>query len=143
MRGRFLMLGLAGLAATGAIGAALAQAPAPSSGVYTAAQASAGATLYAARCAMCHGPRLEGTFEIPALKGKFVANWAGAPIGDLFDYVSNAMPQSAPGSLSPDDNAKIVAFLLQQNGLPPGQTALPADSTKLRTIPFLPAQRAP
>lgn len=138
MRARVLMLGLAGLAAVGAISAAVAQAPAPSSGVYTAAEASAGATLYAARCAMCHGSRLEGTFEIPALKGKFVANWARAPLGDLFDYVSNAMPQSAPGSLSPDDNAKIVAFLLQQNDLPSGPTALPADSTKLRTVIFPP-----
>ena len=33
--------------------------------------------------------------EIPGLTGKFMANWAGRPVGDLFDYVSRAMPQPA------------------------------------------------
>ncbi len=141
MRVRIAAFALSGMALACAIGAAPAQAPA-SSGVYSAAQANEGATLYAARCAMCHGKTLEGTFETPALKGKFVANWARAPLGDLFDYVSNAMPQSAPGSLSPADNAKIVAYLLRENGMPAGAGPLPADSTKLKSIAFLPSQLA-
>jgi mono/diheme cytochrome c family protein len=105
-------------------------------GVYTAAQAEEGARIYAVRCAMCHGVRLEGTVETPALVGRFIGNWAGRPLGDLFDYVSRAMPQPAPGSLSPEDNARVVAYILQVNGAAQGSRALPADARALRRIDF-------
>jgi mono/diheme cytochrome c family protein len=88
------------------------------------------------RCAMCHGTRLEGTVETPELVGKFVANWGARPVSDLFDYVSRAMPQPAPGSLSPEDNAGVVAYLLQVNGAPEGNRPLPADPAALRRIEF-------
>lgn len=105
-------------------------------GVYTAEQAAEGARLYAVHCAMCHGARLEGTVETPQLVGKFMAEWAGRPLGDLFDYISRAMPQHAPGSLPPRDNARIIAFLLQANGAPEGERALPAEEAALRRIDF-------
>ena len=105
-------------------------------GAYTAAQAQEGARLYAMRCAMCHGARLEGTVETPELVGKFVANWGARPVSDLFEYVSRAMPQPAPGTLTPEDNARVVAYLLQVNGAPEGRRALPADVPSLRRIKF-------
>jgi S-disulfanyl-L-cysteine oxidoreductase SoxD len=106
------------------------------SGVYSAAQADEGARVYAVQCAMCHGTRLEGTVETPGLVGKFVTRWAGRPVADLFDYVSRAMPQSSPGRLSPQDNARLVAFILQANGAPAGDGPLPADDAALRRIVF-------
>ena len=109
------------------------------SGVYSAAQADEGARVYAVQCAMCHGSRLEGSVETPALVGKFVANWAGRPLGDLFDYLTQAMPQSAPGRLSGQDNARLVAFILQANGAPAGSAPLPADPVTLRRITLDPA----
>lgn len=105
-----------------------------SSGVYSATQAEQGAKLYADRCAMCHGSRLEGGVETPPLTGKFMANWAGSSVGDLTDYVTRAMPQPAPASLSSEDNMKLVAFLLRQNGAPPGRTALADDGATFRYI---------
>lgn len=99
--------------------------------IYTAQQAGEGARIYAIRCAMCHGARLEGTVEIPGLTGRFVANWGNRPVADLFDYISRAMPQPAPGSLSPEDNARITAFLLRENGYPAGTKPLPADAKAL------------
>lgn len=121
--------------------AASAQQPGTSTahGVYTEAQAAEGAALYAGACAVCHGETLSGTYEIPALTGRFVRNWSNGSVGTLFDYVSQAMPQMAPGSLSPEDNARIVAFLLKANGMPPGPRPLPADQTTLDKIPFTPA----
>jgi len=107
-------------------------------GVYTAAQASEGGAVYAGQCAMCHGARLEGTVETPALTGKFLANWAGRPVGDLYDYLARAMPQMAPGTLRPEDNARLVAFILQANGAPAGNAALPADSRALGRLDFEP-----
>jgi S-disulfanyl-L-cysteine oxidoreductase SoxD len=109
------------------------------SGVYSAAQADEGARVYAAQCAMCHGARLEGTVETPELVGKFVANWADRPLGDLFDYIARAMPQSSPGRLTPQDNARLVAFILRANGAPAGDTPLPADAAALGRIAFDPA----
>ena len=131
------------LAALAAIVALAAGAPAFSkgsqSGVYAAAQADEGARVYATQCAMCHGARLEGTVETPGLVGKFVANWAGRPLGDLFDYLGRAMPQGSPGRLDPQDNARLVAFILRANGAPAGDAALPADAAALRRITFDPA----
>lgn len=128
------------IAAAAALTPALAatpKAPRPAgtrTGVYAEAQAAEGARVYAVRCAMCHGANLAGTVETPGLTGKFMANWGGRPVGDLFDYLARAMPQSAPGSLGAEDNARLVAFLLKANGAPAGASALPADSKALRLI---------
>lgn len=134
MRRLLTMLGL-GLTAAGAIaGSSMGALPPTRSSIaaYTTGQAEAGAQLYAQRCAMCHGQRLEGTYETPELTGKFIANWGNRPISDLFDYLGRAMPQYAPGTLTPEEDARIVAFLLSANGLPAGAAALPADSTALK-----------
>ena len=111
-------------------------------GVYTEAQAAQGAELYKSACATCHGDTLVGTYEVPALTGRFVSNWSNGSVGTLFDYVSRAMPQMAPGSLSPEDNAKIVAYLLKANGMPAGAQPLPSDMTALNRIAFEPARAA-
>ena len=133
---------LAGLAAAVAVALAgwvPASGKGSRSGVYSETQANEGAQVYAMQCAMCHGTRLEGTVETPGLVGKFVANWAGRPLGDLFDYLARAMPQGSPGKLSPQDNARLVAFILSANGAPPGPLPLPADAAALRRISFDPA----
>ncbi len=133
MRRLKAMLGL-GLAAAGTIaGSSTSALPtAAATPTYTASQAEEGSQLYAERCAMCHGMRLEGTYETPGLTGKFIANWGNRPLSDLFDYLGRAMPQFAPGTLTPEEDARIVAFLMKQNGAPAGNVALPADSTALR-----------
>ena len=105
-------------------------------GVYTTVQASEGAQVYARQCGMCHGARLEGTVETPGLTGKFVANWGSRPLGNLFDYLARAMPQTSPGTLDAQDNARLIAFILQANGAPPGDTALPADRGTLNRLEF-------
>jgi mono/diheme cytochrome c family protein len=108
-------------------------------GVYTEAQATEGAALYKGVCASCHGENLMGTFEVPTLTGRFVANWSNGSVGTLYTYVSDAMPQMAPGTLSPDDNARIVAYLLKANGMPAGAQPLPSDRAALEKIAFVPA----
>lgn len=123
-----------------AVGAAPVAGRGTAQAVYTAAQAGEGARLYAVHCAMCHGARLEGTVETPGLTGRFVANWGGRSLADLFDFVSRAMPQPAPGSLSPEDNARLVAFLLEANGAPAGERALPPGGRALQRIDFDPIE---
>lgn len=93
-------------------------------GVYTAAQAAAGSTLYDAQCSQCHGHALEG-ISGPPLAGKpFIDKWNGNTADDLFYIVSTEMPLSAPASLKPDEYLELVTYVLQQNKYPAGSTPL-------------------
>ena len=44
-------------------------------------------------------------------------------------------PVDAPGGLGDEIYTNILAFILQTNGLAPGETALPADLASLKTSP--------
>lgn len=106
-------------------------------GVYTSEQADRGKTLYTQQCASCHGAKLDGQGPIPPLAGSdFKSNWNGQTLADLLDKMQTSMPADKPGSLSREQNADILAFLLAQNGFPVGQTALPSDAALLATIKF-------
>jgi mono/diheme cytochrome c family protein len=102
----------------------LAALPSSSSaaGFYTAAQADAGRTAFISYCAGCHGFRLQG-MGAPTLKGRdFLAAWGTAQ--GLYQFFSVAMPASSPGSLSPETYTEVLAFLMSENGIPAGDSAL-------------------
>ena len=106
-------------------------------GIYTDAQASRGESVYRQNCASCHGEKLEGLGQTPALTGdEFVSTWNGMSVGDLFDQMQSTMPADRPGQLSGAQNADILAYLLKFSSFPTGQTELPADSDKLKRIRF-------
>jgi mono/diheme cytochrome c family protein len=103
------------------------------SGVYTAAQADHGRQLFDDNCAKCHQSTLEGMDEIPALKGThFMADWEEQSVADLMDRVHTTMPLDNPGALNADSATDVVAYLLQQNGMPAGNK--PMTSGGLTTI---------
>lgn len=118
------------------------QGASTATGAYTEAQAVEGRAIYEAQCAVCHGAMLEGTYEIPALKGRFLTHWAGRPVATLADYIGVAMPQMAPGTLSPEDTARVTAYLLKENGMPAGSRPLPADGTAQKAVMVTPAGAA-
>lgn len=104
-------------------------------GIYTAEQAERGSAVYAQRCGACHGAALNGTGEAPALiGGEFVSHWDTMTVGDLFDRVRTTMPQNDPMSLSRDEYADVLAFLLKNNGFPAGSQPLDRRSEVLATI---------
>jgi mono/diheme cytochrome c family protein len=108
------------------------------SGVYTAPQAKRGEAIYADRCASCHAPDLSGIDQAPALTGgDFTAQWNDQPVNDLFERVRISMPADKPGSLERQQVADVLAFLLQKNDLPAGQTELPTTAEALKDIRFL------
>ncbi len=126
-----------GLAAIAAAGAASAQMAGSSiwQGVYSADQAERGATVYAARCAACHGAALNGTGEAPGLVGgEFVSHWDTLTVGDLFDRVRTTMPQNAPQTLTRDEYADVLAYMLKYNGFPQGEKPLDRRSEVLALI---------
>ena len=106
-------------------------------GVYTEEQANRGRQGYADQCASCHGPELTGGEMAPALAGgDFMAGWDGLTVGDLFERIRISMPQNAPGSLSGQQNADILAFVLASNKFPSGSTELAKEAMILKTIKF-------
>ena len=94
-------------------------------GPFTADQAAAGRAIYQATCSTCHLPDLKGTFEAPPLAGaNFLNMWRNRPASDLFTRIRNSMPITNPGSLSDQDAANLVAYILQANGAMAGAEAL-------------------
>jgi len=140
---------LAVLAIAGPLCLLRAQAPAAESlsvwdGVYTEDQAKRGEPIYHKECAACHGDMLTGGGSAPPLTGgAFLANWNGVTMGDLFDRIRKTMPQSAPGRLTRQQDADILAFMLSVNKFPAGKTELYRQSEMLREIRFEAAKPAP
>ena len=113
-----------------------AQAPhSTNEGVYTADQATKGEAVYKENCAACHGDNLEGSGPMPPLAGKdFLSNWQGKTVGDLFEKTQTSMPATAPGTLTPEQTASLMAYVLAQGKYPTGATALPDKMDALKTI---------
>ena len=124
------------LAMASVLGPAIAQSPVSVwDGVYSDQQAGRGAALYQTMCASCHGDKLQGKGQTPALIGSdFVMNWSGMTVGDLFDKIQTSMPADKPGNLSRDQNASLVAYLLSANKFPSGSVELSSEAERLRQI---------
>lgn len=94
----------------------------------------AGAQLYAEQCASCHGAKLEGvrdqnlpqgggpaliggrgTLNTPNFKQTVESYWPYA--STLFDYITRAMPYTAPGSLKPDEVYALTEFILAEGNI--------------------------
>lgn len=118
------------------LGVAMAQPPTSVwSGIYSDAQAARGGPIYENACAECHGPSLEGGETAPALAGDdFRWAWNGLSIGDLFERIRISMPEGNPGRLSRSDKASVLAYMLQQNDFPAGDTDMRDRAAPLRSI---------
>ena len=106
-----------------------AQAPKISvkAGVYTAAQADRGQSVFRSRCASCHAPnRFTDEF--------FYTSFAGKPLWEMFDVISDSMPEDNPGGLKKEEYADVIAYLLKLNNFPTGESELPIDKDALSAI---------
>ena len=98
--------------------------PTLSAGVYSTAQAARGETLYRAQCAECHGRALEGTVGPPLVGDAFLANWSERPLTEVVDKIQKTMPFEKPGSLSKQQSADLLAYMLQAGKFPAGPSDL-------------------
>lgn len=97
------------------------------SGVYTAAQADRGIAIFKSKCASCHAPnRFTDDF--------FYSSFAGKPLWEMFDVISDSMPEDDPGSLKKEEYADVIAYLLKLNNFPTGPEELPTDKDALSAI---------
>ena len=101
--------------------------------------AASGAPVYAAQCAVCHGPAGEGGIadrlvgydpaSTPPFGPRYEAWRGNGPdvpfsVGNywpyattLYDYILRAMPSDSPGTLTPDEVYGLVAWILARNGI--------------------------
>lgn len=96
-------------------------------GVYTEAQAERGQTLFRATCASCHAPN-RFTDDL------FYTSFAGKPLWEMFDVISDSMPEDNPGSLKKEEYADVIAYLLKLNNFRSGASELPIDKDALSAI---------
>lgn len=97
------------------------------SGVFTAAQAARGREVYTNACARCHVTTQHSG-------ATFAATWNNRRVFDLYDILYNTMPLDDPGSLSEQDYADVVAYILQLNGHAAGEGQLPTDPASLKRL---------
>ena len=99
--------------------------PQPPAGFYTLDQATAGAQVYQKSCSKCHGEQMEGYIG-PSLRGHAfqIITSKQTSADRLLLIISRNEPQNNPGSLSDDDDANVLAYILQINGYPSGKTKL-------------------
>ena len=101
-------------------------------GLYTAAQASRGETVFVRSCAACHSQiegQVAGQSPAPSLIGEaFRSRWAGLPLSNLFDVIRQTMPDGAPNSLGLGEYEDVTAYVLQLNGYSAGSQQLTRES---------------
>lgn len=97
-----------------------------SEGLYTQGQASRGERRFQQLCADCHRD------------AEITQSWFGGTThqtaSDLLLVMSMTMPETSPGSLSDEDYADILAYLLRLNDYPAGEEELPPDFAVLGNI---------
>jgi mono/diheme cytochrome c family protein len=99
--------------------------------VFSVAQAERGEQRFKVSCSSCHTPSSFGG-------GAFAERWSGQTMGEVFDFVSNAMPENDPGGLKKEDYADVLAFILGVNGYPVGNDDLPTDTVALKKLAIVP-----
>ena len=105
-----------------------AQAPKSTmQGVYTPAQATKGKNVFNGACLGCHttASHMGPAFEL---------RWFGRPLSELYGYLSNLMPKSAPGTLTEEEYVWVTAYILKLNGMPPGKVELNAEPAWLKAV---------
>lgn len=136
--------GLLLMLSAGMLAPRASEAQAPKStiqGVYTVAQAAKGKNVFNGACLGCH---TTATHMGPAFETK----WFGRPLWELYGYLSNLMPKSAPGTLTEDEYVWVTAYILKLNGMPAGKVELNAEpawlkAVRIETVPNNAPENAP
>ena len=142
----FVFLGGAAVETASAVGSALPAAMQEGSsstldGVFTSAQARRGRRVYNQNCASCHGQGLRGGEMAPSVAGSdFIVFWTEVPVGTLFERIKLTMPEDGPGRLSDQEYTDVVAYMLDRNDYPAGESELSTDKAELDQIMIVAAE---
>jgi quinoprotein glucose dehydrogenase len=102
---------------------------------YTEEQSKRGEAVYTKSCGFCH----EDQSMAPPLQGDgFLKSWSDKTAGALFDKIQMTMPLNEPGTMSDQQSADLVAYILKLNHFPAGQEPLAHDAAALNSISLAP-----
>ena len=110
-----------------AISSTSAQKPTTNDGVYTKAQADKAKAQFDKICADCH------PFTVAAKKkpkdvllgdDPFYDNWTGRQLAQMITTIALTMPNDGSATVTEEEAADLVAYILQQNGFKPGKQPL-------------------
>ena len=74
----------------------------------------------------CSGTTASPAIRRPSSAGSsFERRWRDRAVGDIYEFVLYAMPDDNPGGLPAQTYADIVAYMLQMNDFPAGDSELP------------------
>ncbi|MDH3271126.1 MAG: cytochrome c [Gemmatimonadota bacterium] len=113
--------------------AAAAPTPAPraaevlAAATFTEDQADRGRDTFRAQCTECH-------YSSEFSDSQFKFKWSRRSAGNLYELIQTSMPETAPGSLAPEEAVELVSYIMRMNGFEPGASALPADREVLDAI---------
>jgi len=112
--------------------------------------AKEGATVYVQKCQVCHGPNATGNALHRGLVPLGNAKPVKIPFSlvpyatTVWDFINRAMPQTKPGSLTPDEVYAVTAYVLYRNEIITETDVLDATTLPKVRMPnrdnFLPAQ---
>jgi hypothetical protein len=97
----------------------MAQDKTVNDGVFTAAQAATGKSVYDNSCKTCHDMR----FYRDILK-----SYNNQPVLWLWESILGTMPADNPGSLMLEEYTDVIAYILSENGFPAGDAMLDPDN---------------
>jgi len=97
----------------------MAQDKTVNDGVFTAAQAETGKSVYDSSCKTCHDMR----FYRDILK-----SYNNQPVLWLWESILGTMPADNPGSLMLEEYTDVIAYILSENGFPAGEAKLDPDN---------------
>ena len=124
----------------GLVGVCLAQPasaqtePAIWKGVYRAEQAERGQAVITTHCVRCHGD------QRPLSGDLFMIHWEGHTVARLWRKIREQMPVNQVATVSEGDKLDALAFILQLNGFPAGQSDVSGELASLGPLQILPRE---
>lgn len=95
---------------------------------FTQEQADAGRKFYRDTCQVCHGSTLaNGQFGTPLKGSLFHDKWKGKSVGEIEQFMFEKMPPDKVMTLTPDQIAIALAYILSRNDVMPGNEPLSGD----------------
>ena len=96
-------------------------------GLFSQTQANRGRDQFRSMCTECH---TAGEFSDQTFKVK----WSRRSVGDLYEFIHTAMPDDAPGILTPAQAVDLTTYILEMNGFEPGSRQMQPDQAALDEI---------
>jgi cytochrome c5 len=111
-----------------------AAAPAPAGGgeaFFSMAQVNSGRNQFRSMCTECHTAAEFGD-------ATFQTKWSRRSVGDLYEFILTAMPDDAPGILTPDQAVDLTTYMLEMNGFETGSATMEPNQEELDAISLAP-----